>query len=234
MAIYTASTEPYFTFLKDMANTDTNLTLKWDDNSDDLVVEHTGLGIFLEFDNVDSTLSIWVGKSWTSGETLNDRYQAFYAENPTSVVIVVGADYMIITEYESSSYQSYIYIGELSGGDVIVIGANGTSVNYNWGRSYNITKAEACMPMLINLPNGGTTNLDGYYATMPIYVSDGTNLYSDGNGVPHTMDKIKLLLRPPASVPIEIIGTDLILNGAKNKLGVALSNSCVLGEELYV
>lgn len=233
MAIYTASTEPYFTFLKDMANTDTNLTLKYDDNNDDLVVEHTGLGIFLEFDNVDTSLSIWVGKSWTSGETLNDRHQVFFGDNPTSVVIVVGADYMIITEYENSANQSYIYIGELSGGDVIVIGANGTSV-YNWGISYNITKAEACMPMFITLPNGGTTNLDGYYATMPIYVSDGTNLYSDGNGVPHTMDKIKLLLRPPASVPIEIIGTDLILNGAKNKPGVAISNSCVLGKGLYV
>lgn len=234
MAIYTASTKPYFTFLKDMANTDINLTLKYDDNNDDLVVEHTGLGIFLEFDNVDNALSIWVGKSWTSGETLNDRYQVVIgASGSTSVVIVVGADYMIITQYDTSSSQAYIYIGELSNGDVVVIGANG-STSAASGRSYNITKAEVCIPMFINLPNGGTVNLDGYYATMPIYVSDGTNLYSGGNGVPHTMDKIKLLLRPPASFPIEIIGTDLILNGAKNSTGVALSNSCVLGEGLYV
>ena len=234
MAIYTASTKPYFTFLKDMANTDSNLTLKYDDSSDDLVVEHTGLGIFLEFDNVDSALNIWVGKSWTSGETLNDRYQVVAGVvNATSVVVVVGADYMIIAQYESSTMQSYIYIGELSNGDVIVIGANGTNQSY-YGRSYNITKAKACMPMFISLPNGGTVNLDGYYATMPIYVSDGTNLYSDGNGVPHTMDKIKLLLRPSSSVPIEIIGTDLILSGVENSLGVIISNSCVLGEGLYV
>lgn len=238
MSVYaiTNSTNFYNEF-KALAIADLNLDIEYDDGTNDLVLYHNGLGVYLELDELNGSYApkIWVGLSWTSGETLNDRKQVTLPYNITMGQVIVGATYMIIGWYGSSTQNGYLFFGTLSNDDLIVIGGNGTT-NANYSKTYNLTKAEECNAVLLSGILATSFPLDGTYAKLPLYLANATGVYSDGAGVPYYVNGLALLLRGAntTSVPFEVYGTDVILNAYKNSGGTNITACCLLGEGLYV
>lgn len=241
MSVYNITTAVnYYAEFKALATADANLDIVYDDGVDDLVLYHNGLEIYLELDDLDSAASpkIWCGISWTSGETLNDRFQVNSPASILSGSVIVGATYIIVGWYANAGGNGYAYFGALSNGDKVCVGHNGT-IQANYSKTYNMTRAQECKAILFKPLLGTAYALDGAYASLPLYLATITTpplVCSDGAGMPHYVDGLRILLRAAntSSVPFEVYGTDLILNAYEDAAGVTITDTCLLGAGLYV
>ena len=236
MAVYILTTKSnVYAELKAAINADANLTLVYADGVDDLICTHAGLDIALKFEDVDDKgPKIYVGTGYTTGTDVDNSYKVAHAGNVSDMLngcFIVGADYMVIMERGSNNYFYTLAIGKITRGDVVVIGGRGND-GYHWARSYNITLQEICEAIWMN---ASTITIGSNYAKMPLYVGQGNQVYMDGSTM-QSMVKFSTLFRPAnlAGIPLEVQGTDIILNVARKDGGVSVSGSCIIGEGLYV
>ena len=218
--------------LKAAINADSNLTLVYDDGVDDLICTHSGLGIAIKFADVDDTApNIYVGTGYTSGTDVDGSYQVAKASMSAPMVnghMLVGSDYMTVMERGNNTNFYIIAIGQITRGDVVVIGGRGSD-RWHWARSYNITLQETCEAIRLN---ASTITIGGNYAKMPLYVGQGSQGYLDGTTL-QAMVKFSTLFRPAnPGVPLEVQGTDIILNASNQDSGGTVSGSCIIGEGL--
>lgn len=206
----------YYAQIKNACEIESCMEIKYDDNVSALVVYHKVLGVYIQFTNLSGPqLLANVGLSWTDGADLDAPSYLITESRSGSAYnggggMVINNDCFAIGQYYNTTYSNCMILFE-DNGDVMALGLNGSGTNYSQTYPHNISTGEPIRTLRF------TPSKTPYPTISGNYTSHDTYYYHNDPILALTFTKstkAKYLYRPSNyMVPIEGIGTTLILNG---------------------